>query len=71
MSIPDNPQLSSEWPIPRITEAEFQKIRDLLHGLLFGSVEITIQDGVIVQIDRTEKHRLRGSKQKSTSSKLG
>ena len=40
-------------------EHELQQIRDALRGLRFGSVQIVVQDGVIVQIDRTEKRRLR------------
>lgn len=44
-----------------ITDAELEQVRQSLQGLLFGSVSIVIQDGVIVQIDRTEKHRLRGA----------
>jgi hypothetical protein len=35
------------------------QIRESLRGLRFGSVNIIVQDGVIIQIDRTEKHRLR------------
>jgi hypothetical protein len=35
------------------------QIRDSLRGLRFGSVSIIVQDGVIIQIDRTEKRRLR------------
>jgi hypothetical protein len=34
-------------------------IRTALTGLRFGSVHIVVQDGLIVQIDRTEKRRLR------------
>jgi hypothetical protein len=30
-----------------------------LQGLRYGVVSIVVQDGVVVQIDRTEKHRLR------------
>ena len=37
----------------------FNQIRDSLRGLRFGSVNIIVQDGVIIQIDRTEKRRLR------------
>lgn len=36
------------------------QIRDSLRGLRFGSVNIIVQDGVVIQIDRTEKRRLRG-----------
>ena len=35
------------------------QIRDSLRGLKFGSVNIIVQDGVVIQIDRTEKRRLR------------
>lgn len=34
-------------------------IRESLRDLRFGSVTIVVQDGVIVQIDRTEKRRIR------------
>ena len=35
-----------------------EQIRDALRGLRFGSLTIQVQDGVVVQIDRTEKRRL-------------
>jgi hypothetical protein len=38
------------------------QIRDSLRGLKFGSVNIIVQDGVVIQIDRTEKRRLRGNR---------
>lgn len=43
------------------------KVPDLDHvaaalkGLRFGQVTVTVQDGVIVQIDRTERRRFRRS----------
>jgi hypothetical protein len=40
-------------------EQDWQQIHDALRGLRYGSVNIIVQDGVIVQVDRTEKHRLR------------
>jgi hypothetical protein len=36
-----------------------EQIRDSLRGLRFGSVNIIVQDGIVIQIDRTEKRRLR------------
>ncbi|HLQ44813.1 MAG TPA: YezD family protein [Planctomycetaceae bacterium] len=36
-------------------------ILDALRGLRFGSIVVTVQDGVVVQIDRTEKRRLTAS----------
>ncbi|HBJ35846.1 MAG TPA: hypothetical protein DDZ51_14080 [Planctomycetaceae bacterium] len=38
---------------------EFDAIKDALKGMMFGSVNIIVQDGVVIQIDRTEKRRLR------------
>ena len=38
------------------------QIRDSLRGLRFGSVNVIVQDGVVIQIDRTEKRRLRTAK---------
>jgi hypothetical protein len=40
-------------------QQELQHIRDALQGLRFGAVHVIVQDGVVVQIERTEKHRLR------------
>jgi hypothetical protein len=40
-------------------EVALEQIRDALRGLRFGNVSIVVQDGVVVQIERTEKRRLR------------
>ncbi len=40
-------------------EYEAAQIEEALRGLRFGNVNIVVQDGVIVQIDCTEKRRLR------------
>jgi len=54
--------MSSGPHSPNRTDAssdhELQQIHEALAGLRFGSVTIVVQDGVIVQIDRTEKKRL-------------
>lgn len=42
------------------------QIRDSLRGLRFGSVNIIVQDGVVIQIDRTEKRRLRTNRNKAS-----
>ena len=49
-------------------EREIAQIRDALRGLKFGAVNIVVQDGVVVQIDRTEKRRLRKSGPENSSS---
>lgn len=48
--------------IDDLREAELKEIRKALQGLQYGTVNIIVQDGVVVQIDRTEKRRLRCSK---------
>lgn len=35
-----------------------EEVRRALQGLLYGSVTIVVQDGIVVQIDRTSKYRL-------------
>ena len=40
-------------------QRNLEQIRQALQGLRFGNVTIVVQDGVVVQIDRTEKRRLR------------
>lgn len=41
-----------------ISHEQLAEILELLGGLRYGSVQIIVQDGVIVQIDRTEKKRI-------------
>lgn len=47
-------------PAPNATtnDAALARIGDALRGLRYGSVLAIVQDGVIVQIERTEKTRL-------------
>ena len=47
------------------TQAEIDETKDVherlleaLRGLRFGSVTAVVQDGVVVQVDRTEKFRV-------------
>ncbi|MBQ7587353.1 MAG: YezD family protein [Lachnospiraceae bacterium] len=35
-----------------------KKLNDLMKGMRYGTVTIIVQDGKIIQIDKTEKHRL-------------
>lgn len=35
-----------------------ERIRDALRGLRYGTVTAIVQDGVVVQVERTEKLRL-------------
>jgi hypothetical protein len=37
--------------------AAWQYIAEALRGLQFGTVTVVVQDGVVVQVERTEKRR--------------
>ena len=39
-------------------DTEYIKLNDLMKGMRYGTVTIIVQDGKIIQIDKTEKHRL-------------
>lgn len=57
-----------QTPIDRLpTDEELREIAASLRGLRFGAVNIVVQDGVIVQIDRTDKKRLRTGRERSAS----
>jgi hypothetical protein len=45
-----------------VVDETLLQVRELLRDLRFGSVNIIVQDGVVIQIDRTEKRRLRGGR---------
>ena len=40
-------------------DAALAQVQLALRGLRFGTITITVQDGVVVQIERTEKFRLK------------
>jgi hypothetical protein len=52
------PQPTCRPPVP---EANFRwalrNLEEALRGLRFGAVTLLVQDGVVVQVERTERHR--------------
>jgi hypothetical protein len=40
-------------------DLDLDKVRAAVKGIRFGEVRVIIQDGVVVQIERLEKQRLR------------
>ena len=38
-------------------DQDLQQIREALRSLRYGSVHVVVQDGHVIQIDRTEKNR--------------
>ena len=67
-SLPANGAVNGNVASGRLpTDDEIREIAASLRGLRFGSVNIVIQDGVIIQIDRTEKKRLRNRRESNDS----
>lgn len=54
---PDPLPAEAERPRRPDSEATLRRIGAALQGLRFGSVLAIVQDGVVVQIERTEKTR--------------
>ncbi len=50
-SLPDNAQ--------RLLEESLASVREALSGLKFGTIALTVHEGRVVQIDVTEKKRLK------------
>ena len=45
-------------PVLDGTREVLERIRGALRGMRFGTVTVVVQDGVVVQVERTEKIRL-------------
>jgi hypothetical protein len=46
-----------------VLEDAIEQIRQALRGLQYGEVSVIVQDGVVVQLERRERKRLRGTQQ--------
>ena len=44
---------------PRSVVIDLEPIRTAIKGIRFGEVRIVIQNGIVIQIDRMEKQRLK------------
>ena len=45
-------------PTDQKEEVAIEEIRRALRGLRYGCVSVVVQDGVVIQIDRTSKTRI-------------
>lgn len=53
---------STNFRSAALTDADalaLAKVRDALNGLRYGQVTVVVQDGVVVQVERTEKVRIK------------
>lgn len=41
-----------------LSENNVRTLNELLHGMRYGTVTLIVQDGKVIQMDKTEKHRL-------------
>ncbi len=46
-------------PEPGSDIIDIELIREALRGLRFGQVTIIVQDGIVIQVDRLERRRLK------------
>ena len=49
---------STDLSLPGVPEATVQAILQALSGLRYGQVTVIVQDGRVMQIDRTDRYRL-------------
>ena len=59
--MPEKILLPSERPaaVPAKTELPLDKVEEAIRSIRHGVVQIIIQDGYVIQIDKTEKIRLK------------
>jgi hypothetical protein len=51
-------------PMPdREIDSALQQVKHALRGLQFGTVTVIVQDGIPIQVERTEKKRLKRREQ--------
>ncbi len=50
--------MSDEQSKTGLNKDHLKALNNLIDGMKFGTITIIVQDGRIVQIDKTEKHRL-------------
>lgn len=43
---------------PKLSEEIIKALTELLYGMKYGTITIIVQDGKVIQLDKTEKHRL-------------
>lgn len=60
-----NTSETAEMALAGLTADEARKILASVAGLRFGSVEVVVHDGRVVQIERTEKIRIDAPPRKS------
>jgi hypothetical protein len=55
----NKPEQTLSLDAQRLLEESISSVREALSGLKFGNVSLTVHEGRVVQIDVTEKKRLK------------
>ena len=55
----DSPSIAVHCDEDALDHKAIEAIRRALRGLRYGQIVVIVQDGVVVQVDRTERRRLR------------
>jgi hypothetical protein len=53
------PAVPARRDVSSLDQEALEAIRQALRGLRYGQIVVIVQDGVVVQVDRTERRRLR------------
>ena len=61
MTAQSDPQPTAPPEVLRLVEESLASVREALLGIKFGNVSLTIHEGRVVQIDVTEKKRLKSN----------
>jgi hypothetical protein len=57
---------SSDIQVSHAGDTVVRLVHDALRGLQFGTVTLIVQDGKVIQVDRTEKTRVRRERRQIT-----
>jgi hypothetical protein len=63
----DTPPAPAPVEPDRPNRGALRYVEEALRGLQFGSVTIIVQDGVVVQVERTERRRFQRSRPQGQS----
>jgi hypothetical protein len=58
MTTASRPEPETKTEAPGQDAEPLRTIAEALRGLQFGSITVIVQDGIVIQVDRTEKRRL-------------
>ena len=55
--MPDKPERPRATPLEPVSNEAWQQVQEAVRDLRYGQVVIVVHEGLIVQIDRTERRR--------------